>query len=402
MTHCIKELIGRLHAEGNAPKRIMFWSDGCKAQYKFKRQFYFVSQPHLNIPEYKMGFADQIEPVTDADGKQKTVRLPISMAHSFFCSCHGKGPSDGETGRCKTKARDLEAGGVRIPLSQNFHDTLKSWMSGVLVRGSNKRGKHSIIRRMFYYVPRGAVKRRRQEQAVDSSSMAGEVTKNHCFMAKGTTGEIRSRLLPCGCKNCWDADGFYSEECTEKEFNAPPKDHALGLTVNTSESDASLEAREERVVAQLEGLRGAVSVVPLYHGKEGEASMGRLFWLADVIDAPFDHAKKKLLRAYMYDEHVVTDGASQRVEYTAPNDKKCRDQNGKCKKRNCKLWHWEPMDAGSVREPMLETARDSRKHFRPVAGKPLTFTLSAGIASGVSDMIAQDDRLYYDTVGTID
>ena len=120
VTHCVKELIGRLHAEGNAPKRIMFWSDGCKAQYQYKRQFYFISQPHLDVPEYQMGHLDQLVPVTDASGKQKVVRLPISMAHSFFCSCHGKGPSDGETGRYKTKARDLEAGGLRIPLPKDF------------------------------------------------------------------------------------------------------------------------------------------------------------------------------------------------------------------------------------------------------------------------------------------
>ena len=28
VVHCIKQLLGRLHAENNVPKRIMFWSDG--------------------------------------------------------------------------------------------------------------------------------------------------------------------------------------------------------------------------------------------------------------------------------------------------------------------------------------------------------------------------------------
>ena len=215
------------------------------------------------------------------------------------------------------------------------------------------------------------------------------------------TGKVRSRLLPCACKTCWDAPGFYSEECTEQLYNEPPKLHELGLTVDTSASDASVEAREGRIVKQLTSLKDSTSVVPLYHGDEDEANLGRLFWLADVVDAPYKHAAKMLLRAYVYDEEVVVLGAVTRVEYTAPAATKCDKQEGKCKKRNCQKWHWQPMDAGSVREPMLETQRDVKKHLKAVAGKQLTFTLSAGIANGVSDMIAQDDELYYGTVGTI-
>ena len=191
------------------------------------------------------------------------------------------------------------------------------------------------------------------------------------------------------------------EECTEQLYNEPPKLHELGLTVDTSASDASVEAREDRIVKQLTSLKDSTSVVPLYHGDEDEANLGRLFWLADVVDAPYKHAAKMLLRAYVYDEEVVVLGAVTRVEYTAPAATKCDKQEGKCKKRNCQKWHWQPMDAGSVREPMLETQRDVKKHLKAVAGKQLTFTLSAGIANGVSDMIAQDDELYYGTVGTI-
>ena len=97
--------------------------------------------------------------------------------------------------------------------------------------------------------------------------------------------------------------------------------------------------------------------------------------------------------------YCSTADTSKRVQFTAAT--KCEKQEGKCKKRDCRKWHWQPMDAGSVREPMLETQRDVKKHLKAVAGKQLTFTLSAGIANGVSDMIAQDDELYYGTVGTI-
>jgi hypothetical protein len=78
---------------------------------------------------------------------------------------------------------------------------------------------------------------------------------------------------------------------------------------------------------------------------------------------PWRRKGQWLLRAYVYDEEVVVLGAVTRVEYTAPAATKCDKQEGKCKKRDCQKWHWQPMDAGkrSVREPMLETQRDVKQ-----------------------------------------
>jgi hypothetical protein len=45
--------------------------------------------------------------------------LGSTMAHSLSYSCHGKGPSDGEAGRLKTKARDLETEDTRISDSES-------------------------------------------------------------------------------------------------------------------------------------------------------------------------------------------------------------------------------------------------------------------------------------------
>ena len=188
-----------------------------KAQYKFKRQFFFVSQPSIDVPKMQDDGSGNFTPVVGADGKQPTVRLNITMAHSLFCSCHGKGPSDGETGWLKTKARDLEAEDTRVPDSGSFHSTLKACMEKILDRSKNKRGKHSIYRRVFYFVKRGAVLRRRKSELPDG--MDGHVTKNHCFMSMGQNGEVRSRLMPCPCKKCWDAPHFYSPDCTEQEYS---------------------------------------------------------------------------------------------------------------------------------------------------------------------------------------
>ena len=111
-------------------------------------------------------------------------------------------------------------------------------MEKILDRSKNKRGKHSIYRRVFYFVKRGAVLRRRKSELPDG--MDGHVTKNHCFMSMGQNGEVRSRLMPCPCKKCWDAPHFYSPDCTEQEHNEPPDEHTLALAVQTDKIDKSL------------------------------------------------------------------------------------------------------------------------------------------------------------------
>ena len=116
----------------------------------------------------------------------------ITIAHSLFCSCHGKGPSDGETGWLKTKARDLEAEDTRVHDSGSFHSILKACMEKILDRSKNKRGKHSFYLRVFYFVKRGAVLCRRKSELPEGTD--GHVIKNHCFMLMGQNDKVRSRF----------------------------------------------------------------------------------------------------------------------------------------------------------------------------------------------------------------
>ena len=49
--------------------------------------------------------------------------------------------------------------------------------------------------------------------------------------------------------------------------------------------------------------------------------MRREFWLADVVDPPpFEYRKKRLLRAFVYDEAVVDNGTSKRRVHCAARD----------------------------------------------------------------------------------
>jgi hypothetical protein len=230
------------------------------------------------------------------------------------------------------------------------------------------------------------------------------VTKNHCFMSMGQNGAVRSRLLPCPCKKCWDAPHFYSPDCTEQEHNEPPDEHTLTLSIQTDKSDNSLLERERRLQEELDKA-GGVTVAALFHDdKEAQKeAMGRLYWMADLQDKTWKQAGKQVIKAYLYDQRIEELPKSQRVVYSKPAAGKCahqHDKSGKCTKHTaanpCALWHWQHMPVGSVRPPLLSNRLATRR-FIPVTGRPLDFVLQAAVASDISDTIAKDEEYYNDT-----
>ena len=64
------------------------------------------------------------------------IALPDSDTHYFFCSCHGKGPSDGETAVAKRVAGSFAASGMFIPYAQDLFRT---------IRAKLERGWHSRV-----------------------------------------------------------------------------------------------------------------------------------------------------------------------------------------------------------------------------------------------------------------
>ena len=44
----------------------------------------------------------------------------VCMSHSFFCSCHGNGPSDAETAVVKTAGRTAEENDVYLAFPVDF------------------------------------------------------------------------------------------------------------------------------------------------------------------------------------------------------------------------------------------------------------------------------------------
>lgn len=198
--HCIKQVLGRLRAEReeNEPeiKRLAIWSDGCKAQFKLKKQLFFVSQPEIEVPVFDKASK---EPVLEG-GKPKTERIKLQMAHHFFASCHGKGPSDSETARFKTKARDLERREEEyMTYSRCLYMVMKQKVE-YTADPKKRKERHTLQRRVLWFVELGAVKRARNEAKV--TGMEGEVAKNHSFMSCGRTGDVVARWLPCSCEKC--------------------------------------------------------------------------------------------------------------------------------------------------------------------------------------------------------
>jgi hypothetical protein len=95
----------RVFAAGGTPLvNVHIWSDGCRGQFKNKEQFLWLTS----------GTTFATPPPTDTAGVGYG---RLRLAHHFFQSCHGKGPSDSEGAAVKCSLRRYEL------LGRYFADT---------------------------------------------------------------------------------------------------------------------------------------------------------------------------------------------------------------------------------------------------------------------------------------
>ena len=112
---------------------------------------------------------------------------------------------------------------------------------------------------------------------------------------------------------------------------------------------------------------------------------------------PASNKKKHYGRLNLHVANAMGE-VGKRVQYTHSSIYELEDMgNAICTFRT----QWNTCTGMTVRDTIKAFGSMPPGSAAAVAGKQLTFTLSAGIANGVSDMIAQDDELYYGTVGTI-
>ena len=154
---------------------VHIWSDGCKAQFKLKKQHYWLTEGQA--------------------------RYGVTIEHSFFQSCNGKGQSDGLGAVVKSALRRAERDGNYMADSRDaFGWFVKNRGGEVRRRRRNIISIHKQHKRFLYYIWLNEIDRR---HPVSFKGMEGDVSSNFNFVGAGQQGRIFARwLLPCSCLRC--------------------------------------------------------------------------------------------------------------------------------------------------------------------------------------------------------
>ena len=186
--HALNEIIDEYKLEftqeGRELKHVFVWSDGCAAQFKNKYQFFWLVDRKDNL----------------------------RVSHSFFMSCHGKGPSDSEGAVVKSALRNGE-----FLYGEYFATTVEAFeylvkhtaLAETQVDDAAWRARklrHTISRRTFHYVDYGVV----SHDALPEPTEVKPIMSNFYF--DGAKGPPRSAstlvygVLTCTCAGCMAGD----------------------------------------------------------------------------------------------------------------------------------------------------------------------------------------------------
>ena len=194
-------------------------SDGCRAQYKGRHHFGFISSHGIEE------------------------ELPTTW--SWFCSCHGKCLCDPEGGSCKNAAQFYETrseNGSHLLSSWDFYAFCEANMKDTSKSMKQKKGR-GIYRRFFYYVP-----------ATGEGSVNYAITRwcgikgsNSVHQMKGgyTSGLVKCRGRSCHCVHC------YSDEAQDVDAGGCPNVDWMPDELQWHEKEQAVQAAGRRP-----GLRG--------------------------------------------------------------------------------------------------------------------------------------------------
>ncbi len=168
-----------MQRNGYAPKQHWVWSDGCAAQFKSSRPWFFVAR----YPNMTGG---------------------CSMLWSFFGSGHGKGPHDGAGAVVKSFIRreQLKSHGTKLQNASDVVVYLKAFLSGRVETSYS--GQRKPLERHFWLVLEAEVRPLRNDPH-GCDSIAG-TRKIHSIMAtnKNHLTHLMVKNLACFCVFCID------------------------------------------------------------------------------------------------------------------------------------------------------------------------------------------------------
>ena len=375
--HCVGVLVKNMKDDGVAVDTIHFWSDGCACQFKLKKEMFFVSQPEIFLP----------------DGAKHTV----VMSHHFFCSCHGKGPSDAETAVTKSLGRGMENHGTYMAYPIDFFEGVKQKLEGLSEPKLTAKHRHSLKKRRVLFVERSSVTR----VSVEFDGLTDEVKGNHSFKGVDRLGTIKRQWLSCACSGCFS---LTPSACKQPQFNEEEKldDISMKRHANTKDLDTRLTERSSKLWSRMSRSKnsGVGSLVALYQNNPSDEHQWSLAEVAeparkrrkkDVIHSEEQRAgstedKDMVAKVFAYESMDDPEGKGRRLFHKPPGEK-CDKERHECQ---CEKWHAELEHAVSVRPPIVDF-KQAKKQLHAVPGLDDAMVLDATSAQKVDECCDADE-----------
>ena len=354
--HCVKQLVGELVGEqGVSVKKISFWSDGCAAQFKLAKQMAFISQKSLDLPDGTI--------------------IDLDMNHYFFCSCHGKGPSDAETAVVKTKGRRLEfENDVYMAFSEDFFREVKGGLESLRPPPIAKKERHTLRKRYVRFVNLGDAPRVNK----DYNGIEGFIAMNHSFRSTSQDGTLFIRWLPCACSVCFGDD---RGDCKLSRFNTEAVTRTICATreIQNKTLKEHLDDRHEKYKRRLLEMKGGCDGV---NAAFLSSDPKEPYWLGCLLSGPRHLKKGDVINQRMVgrgskkleDEVVPVFWYTKKADlkggplvYTKPSVEKCNELTG-C---SCGKWHPTLTYFHAIRPPLIpaesfsSTTKDPLQHVLP-------------------------------------
>jgi hypothetical protein len=218
--YCNEILISKWLTKNPKLKAVHIWSDGCKGQFKQKKQWHWLSEA--------------------------AAEHGIRITHNFFQSCHGKGPADGEGAVYKRGMRQAELFGEYMQTSKEAFEWLQKHRSKLQQRRKHK-GAHSIHSRCFHFVDLGAVK---QKSSLIVKGGAGSAARFRFGSAE--KGQVLMGLLSCFCDSCFKGEyGSCKEKHTAFERVRCVAEKGVGVAIRKQAAEAYINKRAQELLKEL-------------------------------------------------------------------------------------------------------------------------------------------------------
>lgn len=225
MQKTLEELLAHfgaiMHQGGSDLKHLHIWSDGCGGQFKNRYQLLWLTEMVSRTNLMTAG----VDPVP--------LQLE-SVRHSFFASCHGKGPCDALGATCKTLLRNAEVKEKRY--LNDAHDAFCYLVETATIKEAPGETRFP---RSFVYFPAEEVPTVRPE----TGPVKGLKSKHSFVASRAEPQHVAMNLLSCSCDACWSLN--YAE-CTSLAANERPQ---VERKFMVRDGQSAREARDARQAA---------------------------------------------------------------------------------------------------------------------------------------------------------